>query len=254
MFAKIPIEVARDARLSKTDYRVLIVLFAYTDESGMCYPKRETMSEMTGLDTRKISASTSRLQSFGWLEKHGNGGRSSPNKYRITLPDLGRVYTPETLPDLGTLSAPKTLPDLGRGKEPTSKEEKKERKVNQKKEKKKTFKKPSILDVQAYCNSRGNNVDPERFVDYYESKAWMVGKSPMKNWQAAVRTWEKNNATSRQNGNGHEKPKTRREHHAEMLKSGDQAYEQAIAAELDDGNLEASCKIVRPNLHRQVPK
>ena len=54
----------------------------------------------------------------------------------------------------------------------------------------KRFKPPTIQEVKAYCIERGNTVDPERFVDFYESKGWMVGKNKMKDWKAAVRTWE----------------------------------------------------------------
>lgn len=54
------------------------------------------------------------------------------------------------------------------------------------------FKKPSVEEVRAYCEERKNKVDAEAFVDFYESKGWVVGKSPMKNWKAAVRTWERN--------------------------------------------------------------
>ena len=53
------------------------------------------------------------------------------------------------------------------------------------------FRKPSLDDIRAYCISRANNVDPEQFFNFYESKGWMVGKTPMKDWRAAVRTWEK---------------------------------------------------------------
>jgi hypothetical protein len=53
------------------------------------------------------------------------------------------------------------------------------------------FKKPSLEEIRSYCISRGNKVDPEQFYDFYESNGWMVGKSHMKNWMAAVRTWEK---------------------------------------------------------------
>ena len=41
-----------------------------------------------------------------------------------------------------------------------------------------------------YCEERGNGIDAQSFVDFYESKGWVVGKSPMKDWKAAVRTWE----------------------------------------------------------------
>lgn len=50
---------------------------------------------------------------------------------------------------------------------------------------------PSVEEVRAYCNERNNNVDPERFVDFYASKGWKIGKETMKDWKAAVRTWEK---------------------------------------------------------------
>lgn len=50
---------------------------------------------------------------------------------------------------------------------------------------------PTVDEVRAYCIERGNNVDPERFVDYYTSKGWLIGKNKMKDWKAAVRTWEK---------------------------------------------------------------
>lgn len=53
------------------------------------------------------------------------------------------------------------------------------------------FQKPSLDDIRQYCISLGNNVDPEQFFNFYESKGWVVGKSPMKDWRAAVRTWEK---------------------------------------------------------------
>lgn len=53
------------------------------------------------------------------------------------------------------------------------------------------FQKPSVDDVKAYCIERSNSVDAERFVDFYSSKGWMVGRSPMKDWRAAVRGWEK---------------------------------------------------------------
>lgn len=80
----------------------------------------------------------------------------------------------------------------------TTIEEKKE--VNNKKEdtnvSKKKFTPPSLDDVRTYCLERSNNVDAQAFVDFYESKGWMVGKNRMKDWKAAVRTWERS-ATSK---------------------------------------------------------
>lgn len=55
------------------------------------------------------------------------------------------------------------------------------------------FQKPTVEEVKAYCRERGNSVDAQTFVDFYESKGWLVGRVPMKDWRAAVRTWERNN-------------------------------------------------------------
>lgn len=52
------------------------------------------------------------------------------------------------------------------------------------------FLKPTLEEIREYCLSRNNYVDPERFFDYYEANGWKVGKNPMKDWRAAVRTWE----------------------------------------------------------------
>lgn len=55
----------------------------------------------------------------------------------------------------------------------------------------KRFTPPTVEQVRAYCTERRNMVDPQRFVDFYESKGWVVGKVKMKDWKAAVRTWER---------------------------------------------------------------
>ena len=49
---------------------------------------------------------------------------------------------------------------------------------------------PTVEEVKAYCLERKNGLDAQAFCDFYESKGWKVGKEPMKDWKAAVRTWE----------------------------------------------------------------
>lgn len=61
-----------------------------------------------------------------------------------------------------------------------------------KKGSKEKFIKPTVEEIRAYCRERNNIVDAERFYDYYESNGWKVGKNTMKDWKAAVRTWERN--------------------------------------------------------------
>ena len=62
----------------------------------------------------------------------------------------------------------------------------------------KAFKAPSVDDVARYCAEKGYVVDPETFVAHYESNGWMVGRTRMKNWQAAVRTWARQSNTADQ--------------------------------------------------------
>lgn len=60
---------------------------------------------------------------------------------------------------------------------------------------KKIFKIPTVELVQQYCIERENNINAESFIDYYEARGWILkGGQKMRNWKAAVRTWETNNA------------------------------------------------------------
>lgn len=66
------------------------------------------------------------------------------------------------------------------------------------KQENKRFTKPTLEQVKQYCIERNNNVDCERFINYYESNGWKVGKSPMKDWKAAVRNWERSSYSNKE--------------------------------------------------------
>lgn len=59
------------------------------------------------------------------------------------------------------------------------------------KKKERRFQKPTLEEVQDYCTQRGNTVDAAAFLDHYDANGWMAGRVHMKDWKAAVRTWEK---------------------------------------------------------------
>ena len=65
-------------------------------------------------------------------------------------------------------------------------------------EKAKRFYPPTLDEVKQYCEERKNNIDPMAFIDFYSSKGWMIGKNRMKDWKAAVRTWEHGNDSKSQ--------------------------------------------------------
>lgn len=82
---------------------------------------------------------------------------------------------------------------------------------------------PTVAEVAAYCAEKGYRVDAERFVAYYESNGWHVGRNPMKDWRAAVRTWTRNDA-------GYSAPQT-----AAMTASDKARAFLALAGEDGDG-------------------
>lgn len=67
----------------------------------------------------------------------------------------------------------------------------KENNIKEKVAKAPTFKKPTLEEVKAYCQERNNGVDAEKWMDHYTANGWKVGKNPMRDWKATVRTWEK---------------------------------------------------------------
>ena len=84
---------------------------------------------------------------------------------------------------MGYLKGSQTLPEGVKDKDIV---------IVKEKAKAKRFAKPNVEDIIDYCNERNNCVDAQKFYDYYSSNGWKVGKNPMKDWKAAVRTWEKN--------------------------------------------------------------
>ena len=93
---------------------------------------------------------------------------------------------------MGYLKGSQTLPEGVKDKD-------KDIVIVKDKAKVKRFVKPTLDDIFDYCSERQNNVDYQKFYDYYSSNGWKVGKNPMKDWKAAVRTWEKNEAPKKKN-------------------------------------------------------
>ena len=95
------------------------------------------------------------------------------NAYTLGIPN---GYQMDTQVRLGKDSIGKDSIDIDKSDKPTTKR----------------FIPPTLEEVKSYCRERQNDVDAERFIDYYTSNGWMVGKNKMKDWKASVRTWEKN--------------------------------------------------------------
>ena len=70
----------------------------------------------------------------------------------------------------------------------------------------KIFTPPTVEEIKEYCLLRDNKIDAEHFYDFYQSKGWMIGKNKMKDFKAAVRTWEKLNNTKQNNDGTRQQP------------------------------------------------
>jgi hypothetical protein len=92
-------------------------------------------------------------------------------------------YCPTDFPQVSQ-SIPTSVPPLPDSKPDINTDNKKS------KEKSLKFSAPTVDEVRAYCTERKNSVNPEQWYDHYQSNGWMVGKTHMKDWKAAVRTWE----------------------------------------------------------------
>ena len=113
------------------------------------------------------------------------------NRYKVNLPVVKKFYSggKEILPEAANnfnSGSKETLPNNKNYNE------------NYNQNNNKRFTPPTLEEVKAYCIERQNNVDAQKFVDYYTANGWQVGRNKMKDWKAAVRNWERNNFS---NGN-----------------------------------------------------
>lgn len=130
VYARVPIEAIGDARLSPTEFKVLIALLAFANrDTGAAWAKRETLSSMCGVHPANISRATAALVEYGWITKDGNGGRGRPARYLVNAPRLftraeSAQVKRETRADSSTKtradSITKTRADSARGIEQSS--------------------------------------------------------------------------------------------------------------------------------------
>ena len=99
------------------------------------------------------------------------------------------LCTPECIQPVSNMETQVRLGQVSSGKDRKGEDSIGEKKAD--KPPRPRFVPPTVEEVRNYCYERNNNVDPERFVDYYTANGWVVGKNKMKDWKAAVRTWEK---------------------------------------------------------------
>ena len=170
----IPIEIWQDRTLSWNEKILLMEIDSFTSRGHECYISNEYIAELLGVTDRCARKYLSHLKDVGYLREVRFDGRKryveSTISFRAEWNDCsgqGGAFVPHT--DNNEYINNNSLYKKGNSH----------------------FQKPSLEAIREYCSSRGNNVDAEQFFNFYESKGWVVGKSPMKDWKAAIRTWEK---------------------------------------------------------------
>lgn len=171
----IPIEIWQDKSLSWNEKILLMEIDSFTSKGHECYISNEYIAELLGVSISWASKCLSHLMEIGYVKMVRFDGRK---RYVESAIQFKADLNNSSMQD-GTLV------------QHTNIENKYINNNSLYKRGSSHFQKPSLEEIREYCISRGNQVDPEQFFNFYESKGWIIGKSPMKDWRAAVRTWEK---------------------------------------------------------------
>lgn len=154
-----------------------------TIKRGQLATGRKALAAQTGLSEQTVRTSLNHLKSTNEITI------TSTNKFSVItvvnygkFQDISEMLTSTSTNDL-TNDQPATNQQL------TTYEQEEQEK--QSIEPRKRFTPPTVEDVESYCRERGNAVDAQCFVDFYASKGWKVGNAGMKDWHAAVRSWER---------------------------------------------------------------
>jgi hypothetical protein len=162
-FVNSPKSVMRQTGASTDDLNLLLAKrFILTFESGVIVIKHWRIHNYIQKDRYKGSK---------YIEEKANLALDENGAYTECIQDVSNLDTQDRL-----------------GKDSIGKDRLVEKGSPQKR-----FVPPSLEEVQAYCSERGNGIDAQAFIDFYASKGWMVGKTKMSDWKAAVRTWESRN-------------------------------------------------------------
>lgn len=173
-FVNNPKKIQRMCGASDDDFKLLIAKsFVLLFESGVIVIKHWKMHNYIQAD---------RYRPTDYVEEKSMLGLKKNKAYTL---DESKMYT-------------KCIQDVSVGKDSIGKESidknsivKDSKGESVRGEKTKRFIPPSVEEVEQYCIERSNNIDAQSFIDFYESKGWMIGKNKMKDWKAAVRTWER---------------------------------------------------------------
>ena len=170
----IPIEIWQNRSLSWNEKILLMDIDSFTAKDRECYISNEYIAELLGVSVSWASKCLSHLLELGFV--------------RVVKFDGRKRYVESTIQFKADLNV-SSMQDGTKVQHTNNNEYINNNSLYKKGSSR--FQKPTIEEIRQYCLEKGYNVDAEQFFNFYESKGWVVGKSPMKNWRAAVSTWNK---------------------------------------------------------------
>lgn len=179
----IPIEIWKDKNLSWNEKILFLEIDSYTSQDKDCYFSNEYIAELLGVSITHASKLISSLIEKGLVIKTKFDGRKRFIKTALSFTTSQTCHLEQPCYNKNII-----ITNSINNKDYL--EEKED--ILSSKKKNQRFVKPTIDDINAYIQEQGMHFNAESFFDYYESKGWVVGKSPMKDWKAACRTWESN--------------------------------------------------------------
>lgn len=179
-FIIIPESIYRDERLSPRAV-LLYGLVLSLSQNGFCWANNRFFAERLGVSKDRVSRIVSELAECGFV-------RLSPD------PDSGtrRIYPlVEKTTGVGENANTPCQKSQTALVENANHRKYLEQNIENTPAKHRRFQPPSVSEVADYCRERGNTINAEQFVDFYEARGWKLGRQTMRDWKAAVRTWER---------------------------------------------------------------
>ena len=181
-YAIIPASVRYDKRLPANAKLLYGELTALSNEKGYCWAGNDYFAGLYEVSKTSVSKWVSALRDTGYIEiqlEYAEGTKQILHRYIRIVKDpieeklnnpLRKVNDPieEKFKDNNTLNTTSNN-TMNKGR----------------------FTPPTLTEVVDQCNRTGANIDPQGFLDFYESKGWMIGKNKMKCWKSAIRTWSR---------------------------------------------------------------
>lgn len=179
-----PIEIWEADDLDWNEKILLLEIDSFTSKGMDCYMSNEYIAKMFKISDRKAGDMVNDLIAKGYVVKTRFDGRR-----RFIESNIITKLAGQTGKKRHSRLAKNNIAD-SQDLHPNYSKINNDSSNHQSNNKGSRFMPPTESEVEAYCRERGNAVNAEAFIAYYESNGWMIGKNRMKDWKAAVRTWE----------------------------------------------------------------